>query len=163
MVTTPASESEPAGYVLQPREGRAIPVPFARAVVTMKAESSQTGGRITMYESQQEPYSVGPACHYHERLTELFYIVEGEMTFLIGETTHLAPAGTVVVVPPRTVHAFRNASSAPARLLAMVLPGGFEGFFDETQHLRAPMNDVATWQAINERWDNHIVGPPLSS
>lgn len=65
----PASESKAVAYVLQPDEGRVIPVPFARAEVTMKAEGPQTGGHITVYESRQEPHSIGPARHYHTRLT----------------------------------------------------------------------------------------------
>ncbi len=157
----PASESQLAAYVLQPGEGRVIPVPFARSEVTMKAESPQTGGRITIYESRQEPHSVGPARHYHTQLTELFYILEGEMLFLVGNELHRLPAGATVVIPPRTVHAFHNAASEPARMLIMVLPGGFEGFFDEAKTLYAPMSDRVQWQAINERWDTHIVGPPL--
>lgn len=155
------SEGGPVGYLLQPGEGRVIPVPFGRAIVTMKAESRQTHGAITVYESRQEPHSVGPARHYHQRLTELFYILEGELVFLVGEELHRAPAGATVVIPPHTVHAFRNAESQPARLLIMVLPGGFEGFFDEAKDLRSPMSDRAQWQAINERWDTHVVGPPL--
>lgn len=157
----PDNQTAAVGYVLRPGEGRAIPVPFVRALVTMKAESHQTGGRITMYESRQEPHSVGPARHHHDRLTEVFYILEGEMTFQVGEAIHHAPTGTTVVIPPGTVHAFRNAGGRPARLLAMVLPGGFEGFFDEAQAQTAPMSDGARWQAINERWDTHVVGPPL--
>jgi quercetin dioxygenase-like cupin family protein len=150
-----------AGYVLQPGEGRVIPVPFGRASVTMKAESHQTGGAITVYEALQEPHSVGPARHYHKRLTEVFSVTEGTITFLVGTALHQAPAGAVVVIPPGTVHAFRNAESAPARMLIMVLPGGFEGFFDEARDLHVPMSDGEAWRAINERWDTHVVGPPI--
>jgi quercetin dioxygenase-like cupin family protein len=156
------NESAAGGYILRPGEGRAIPVPFVRAVVTMKAESHQTDGRVTVYESLQEPHSVGPACHYHDRLTELFYILEGEMTFQVGAEIHQASAGTMVIIPPGTAHAFRNAGARPARLLAIVLPGGFEGFFDETRDLTSPMHEGARWQAINERWDTHVVGSPLA-
>ena len=157
------SEQHLTGYVLQPGEGRRIPVPFGGSEVTMKAESYQTGGCITVFESHQEPDSVGPARHFHQRTTELFYILDGEMTFLVGGDLHRAPAGSTVVVPPETVHAFRNPGSSPARLLIMVLPGGFEGFFDETKTLRSPMSDAGQWQQINERWDTHVVGPPLEA
>lgn len=84
------------------------------------------------------------------------------MGFLVGDDLYQLRAGGMVVIPPGTVHAFRNATSHPAHLLIMVLPGGFEGFFDEAKTLLTPMNDRAQWQAINERWDIHIVGPPLA-
>ena len=48
-----------------------------------------------------------------------------------------------------------------ARLLVLVVPGGFEGFFDAAQGLRSPMRAADHWQRINERWDTHVVGPPL--
>jgi hypothetical protein len=43
----------------------------------------------------------------------------------------------------------------------MVLPGGFEGFFDAAKDLASPMDDVARWREINDTWDAHVVGPPL--
>lgn len=127
----------------------------------MKAEGPQTGGRLTVYESRQEPHSVGPARHYHERTTELFYVLEGEMIFLVGEELYRAPAGSTVVIPPGTIHAFRNAESVPARLLITVHPGGFEGFFDESRELRSPMSDAERWRQIYDRWDIRLAGPPL--
>lgn len=155
------AERETGAYVLEPGEGRVIPVPHARGRVTMKAEKHQTGGLVTLYESRQEPHSLGPARHYHEGLTELFYVLEGTFTFLVGDAIHRAPPGTTVVVPARTVHAFHNAENVPARILTMVLPGGFEGFFDAVRELETPPTDTARWQEINDTWDQHVVGPPL--
>jgi hypothetical protein len=43
----------------------------------------------------------------------------------------------------------------------MVLPGGFEGFFDVELDLRSQMSESSQWQAINERWDAHVVDPRL--
>ncbi len=159
--SVPEIQSALAGYIVHPGEGRRVPVPYARAALTMKAESPQTGGRVTIYESRQEAYSVGPARHYHEHLTEVFYVLDGCLTFLIDKEIHMARAGAMVVIPPGAVHAFRNGQSQPARLLVVVLPGGFEGFFAEAQGMQVPMGDAPQWQRINERWDTHVVGPPL--
>jgi quercetin dioxygenase-like cupin family protein len=57
-------------------------------------------------------------------MTEVFYILEGELIYLVGEETHNAPAGATLVIPPGTVHAFRNAQSQAARLLIIALPAG---------------------------------------
>jgi oxalate decarboxylase/phosphoglucose isomerase-like protein (cupin superfamily) len=127
----------------------------------MKAENHQTGGLITLYESTLEPHSMGPARHYHEDRTELFYILEGTFILLVGEETHRAPAGTTAVIPPRTVHAFQNAENEPARILVMILPGGAEGYFDAVRELPSPASDPERWQQIYETWDVHVVGPPL--
>ena len=109
--------------------------------------------------STEEP--LGPPRHYHEQLTELFYILQRELVFLIGAELYTLPAGATGVIPPGTVPAFRTAEHRQARLLIMVVPGGFEGFFDDAQGLRSPMSDAARWRQIKERWDTHVVGPPL--
>ena len=80
----PARTHHAGASLVPPGAGRTLPVPFAHATVTMKAESHQTDGAITIYESTHAPHSVGPARHYHDRLTEVFYILDGRMHFLIG-------------------------------------------------------------------------------
>jgi hypothetical protein len=63
--------------------------------------------------------------------------------------------------PPGTVHAFRNPTGEPAKLLITFISDGFAGFFDQGKELGSPMTDAAAWQQINERWDVQVVGPPL--
>lgn len=156
-----AAEQSHRAYVLAHGEGRGIAVPSAGGQITMKAEGDQTGGVITLYESLHEPRAGGPARHYHTRYTELFYVLEGTYEFVLGEEVHRVLVGGTVVIPPGNVHAFRNAGDEPGRLLIMVLPGGFEGFFDAAKDLASPMDDVARWREINDTWDAHVVGPPL--
>lgn len=149
------------GRILAPGEGRAVLVPSAGGQVTMKAEGSNTGGSVTVFENVLRPHAPGPARHFHRTWTELFYVLEGEMIFEVGGEARSAPAGSFVFVPPGTVHAFRNPTSAPAKLLITFIPGGFEGFFDAGKDLSSPMTDAAAWQHINQRWDVQVVGPPL--
>jgi quercetin dioxygenase-like cupin family protein len=156
-----AKEHEHRAYVLEQGEGRVIAVPSAGGRVTMKAEGHQTGEVITLYESRHEPHAIGPARHYHTRYTELFYVLEGTYEFVLGDEVHHTAAGSTVVIPPGNVHAFCNAGNEPGRLLIMVLPGGFEGFFDAAKELSSPMEDATRWREINETWDAHVVGPPL--
>ena len=149
------------GRVLAPGEGRAVLVPSAGGRVTMKAESGDTGGAVTVFENVLRPHAPGPARHFHRTWTELFYVLEGEMLFEVDGELRSAPPGTFVSVPPGTVHAFRNPSDNEAKLLITFIPGGFEGFFDAGKDLGSPMTDAAAWQEINEQWDIQVVGPPL--
>ena len=48
--------------------------------------------------------------HWHEDLDEVFYVLEGEIEFLLDGHWRRAVAGSTVFVPAGTVHAFRNAS-----------------------------------------------------
>jgi hypothetical protein len=67
--------------------------------------------------------------HVHEREDELFYVLEGEHVFQVGEKEfHLGPGG--LAFGQRGVpHAQRRVVAGQGRLLVLTAPGGFDGFF----------------------------------
>jgi quercetin dioxygenase-like cupin family protein len=157
-----------SGFIVPGDGGRRIPLRFGGSEVTIKAAGDDTVGAATVYESRLEPHAPGPARHLHRSWTEMFYILEGEMTFQVGDEIRQAPAGTLVFIPPETVHAFRNPTSESARILVIVVkansrfenPGGIDKYFEETVALPLSMTDPA-WRSLNEKWDIMLVGPPL--
>jgi mannose-6-phosphate isomerase-like protein (cupin superfamily) len=64
--------------------------------------------------------------HTHEEEDDAFYIVEGEMIFVLGEEEVMAPPGTFVLVPPGVEHGFRNDGERPVRMLNIHAPAGFD-------------------------------------
>jgi mannose-6-phosphate isomerase-like protein (cupin superfamily) len=64
--------------------------------------------------------------HVHEDEDDAFYILDGELTFVLGEDDVAAPAGTFVLVPPGVEHGFRNDGEAPVRILNIHAPAGFD-------------------------------------
>jgi mannose-6-phosphate isomerase-like protein (cupin superfamily) len=64
--------------------------------------------------------------HVHEDEDDSFYILEGELTFMLGDEEVLAPAGTFVLVPPRVEHGFRNDGDVPVRIVNVHAPAGFD-------------------------------------
>jgi mannose-6-phosphate isomerase-like protein (cupin superfamily) len=67
----------------------------------------------------------GADLHVHHRHTDLFYVLDGELTLRLGvdgETARIG-AGTLARVPPGVVHGFRNASDAGVRYLNLHAPG----------------------------------------
>jgi mannose-6-phosphate isomerase-like protein (cupin superfamily) len=64
--------------------------------------------------------------HVHADEDDAFYVVEGELTFLLGDEQVSAPAGTFVLVPPGVRHGFRNDGEVPVRMLNIHAPGGFD-------------------------------------
>ena len=124
-MATPSPGVERAGagaLSLGPGEGRPIP---GREEVVLKATGADTGGAVAFLEATTAPGD-GPAPHIHHESDELFYVLEGQMRFRVGERTVEAPAGTFQFVPRGTVHAARNVGSEPARLLAAYVPAGPE-------------------------------------
>ena len=72
----------------------------------------------------------GADLHIHRHHTDLFYVLDGELTLRLGvdDEARVATPGTLVCVPPFVVHGFRNGSDAELRYLNFHAPGG--GFAD---------------------------------
>ena len=73
-----------------------------------------------------DPGKPGPGAHLHEANEELFYVIEGTMTFLVGDRHVDAAAGTFLRIPAGVTHDFENRTSSRAGALNVFIPGGFE-------------------------------------
>ena len=74
--------------------------------------------------------------HIHPRFTEVFDVVEGEMTFTAGRAKRRVPAGESIEVPPGTRHAYANRSDAPAYMRCTARPAAdLESFLTITARL----------------------------
>ena len=149
------------GIVLGPGEGHTIPGTDA---MTLKATGEQTGGSIGFLEATSSP-GYGPPRHIHRSHDELFYVLEGEFLFLVGERQFDAPPGSFVFVPRGTVHAVKVVGTEPGKVLIAYVPGGLERSFEEFARLRTEQRGDAdrgrTVEEINEKYDSEFVGPPL--
>jgi glyoxylate utilization-related uncharacterized protein len=77
----------------------------------------------------------------HSREEEGFYVLEGEITFMVNGERVVATAGTFANMPVGTPHAFKNESDRPARMLISVAPAGLEQMFFEVD---VPLAEGAT-------------------
>ena len=109
-----------------PAEGRTIAV--VGDVYRFPATGDETNGKYAMWEAIVPPGG-GPPPHVHSREEEGFYILEGEITFMIGEQRVVATAGMFASMPVGTPHSFKNESSKPAKMLISVAPAGLEQMF----------------------------------
>jgi mannose-6-phosphate isomerase-like protein (cupin superfamily) len=79
---------------------------------------------LCITESFFEGARDGAGPHYHERHADSFYVLEGELAFLVHDREVLLDAGACVCAPPGVVHGFR--STQTARFLNFHTPdGGF--------------------------------------
>jgi mannose-6-phosphate isomerase-like protein (cupin superfamily) len=113
-------------YGLDAHEGQRLR--FGGAEVLVKASAESTGGAFSIVE---EIYPLDTPRHVHECEDELFFVLEGEHVFEIGdEEFRIGPGGTAF--GPRGVpHAQRRVVPRTGRTLTMCSPAGFEGFFRE--------------------------------
>jgi mannose-6-phosphate isomerase-like protein (cupin superfamily) len=109
-------------------EGRTLGV--VGDVYRFLATAEETNGKYAVWESIVPPGG-GPPPHVHSREEEGFYILEGEITFQIGERKIVATSGTSANIPVGTPHTFKNESGKLARMLIFVAPAGLEKMFFE--------------------------------
>jgi mannose-6-phosphate isomerase-like protein (cupin superfamily) len=109
---------------LPPGAGRAYDAGPMHAV--FKADGAETDDRYCVSEWWLDAGQPGPGPHSHEANEELFYVVEGTMSFLIGEEWGEAPRGSFLRVPAGTTHDFENRGDVRAGVLNVFIPGGFE-------------------------------------
>lgn len=69
------------------------------------------------------PPGLGAPPHRHDDDTEVFYLLEGELTILSEDERHVLRPGDTCILPARGEHAFCNESGAPVRFLAFISPG----------------------------------------
>src|SRR5438094_701501 len=76
--------------------------------IVFKAEAGDTGGAFGLVEYTAAPGFAGPPAHVHRETADMFFVLEGELAFRLGDETVAAPPGAFVLVAPGTVHTFSN-------------------------------------------------------
>ncbi len=150
-------------YALGKEEGRALSA-FG-ALITMKAEGSQTGGSFGLFDEVMPPGFETPY-HVHHAEDEAFYVLEGEMTFVCGGQKIKGLPGTYVWGPREVPHGLRVDGDQPARMLLLSVPSSFIEFTlemaepveDRTRLPSVPL-DIEKVMRIAPKYRLEILGP----
>jgi mannose-6-phosphate isomerase-like protein (cupin superfamily) len=121
--------------------------------VRFMAWGAETGGGFSLVEHPMAPRALAAPLHRHSREDEYSFVLEGRMgADLGGEIVH-ADAGDLVFKPRGEWHTFWNAGDTPCRILEIISPAGFEGFFKELVDLGGALQaDPAALRALCERY-----------
>ena len=124
-----STQDEPAGelVVLRAGEGEELSGADTREVLTKLDVEA-----LAVTESRYAPGERGPDDHYHREHHDCFYVLRGELTFVVEGEELRVGEGAFVAVPPMKVHTFRNEGPDEARFLNLHAPS--KGFIP---HLRA--------------------------
>ena len=116
----------PVPRYLAPGEGKDYE--WGQDHIFVKLSSAETGGLATVIEDNLKPgFKLGR--HLHRKHTEIFYILDGEVEFTVGEKSISATAGAVIYLPPGTPHAVK--STKGGKMLMFYSPGGFDEMLTE--------------------------------
>jgi mannose-6-phosphate isomerase-like protein (cupin superfamily) len=150
---------------LAPQEGRALW--HLDALLVFKALGEETNGQFWAFEGLADRRMAVPL-HVHSRDDEFWYVLEGEILFVLGDRSFVGGVGTFVYIPRNMAHSFRVVSEE-ARWLGVGTPAGFDQFFFETgmpaQSLELPPisttePDIAALVSTLQRYGTETLGPP---
>lgn len=119
--------------------------------IYVKTVGAFSEGRVSLVEDTLKP-GFHLARHYHKQMTEVFYILEGEMTVIFDNETVVATAGTTINVPPNVWHEAKSENGA--KMLSLFSPAGFEDYLAEMKQLSdEQFADAPFMQALAEKYD----------
>ena len=111
------------------RAGEAVPLLAGPVGADLVAGPERTGGALSFVLHTLAPRALGSPVHTHRHEDEYSYVLAGTVGVQLGDTEVLAHPGDLVSKPRGVPHAFWNAGAEPARLLEVITPAGFEGYF----------------------------------
>lgn len=156
---------ELTALVVEAEQGR--PLWHLGALLTFKALGSETGGRFWALEGLAD-HNMAVPLHIHSREDEVWYVLEGEIRFIIGDEERIGGPGTVAYIPKGVAHTFQILSPT-ARWFGFGTPAGLDQWFFETgvpaEALTLPPPpdgppDVEMIIATLQRYGTETVGPP---
>ena len=135
-------------------------------ILSMRVTGEQSNGLLTVIEGVV--VNGGPPLHVHQIEDEVVVVLEGALTYQVGDEHGVREAGGLLWFPRRVPHAVANLSGAPCRFLTIVTPSGIENYFRaQRDHIASlptgvPL-DPAAFSALPGADLRPIVGPPLAT
>ena len=131
----------------------------------MRSTGETTNGAFGLLEQWMVPPGFASPYQTHRLEDEAFYILEGEVAFVFDGQWTTAGPGSYVFGPRAIPHGFKVQGTAPARMLLLCAPAGFEQFVLEmSEPAPAPgvapgPPDMAKLMALATKYSIDILGP----
>jgi quercetin dioxygenase-like cupin family protein len=138
---------------------------FFKQTIAILANSSGTNGVLGAIEVAG-PSGAVPPFHVHHREDEAFYVLEGDYRVFVGDDVVAAAPGSWVWGPRDVPHGYQILSPH-GRHLSLMMPGGFECFFEEVAAIARPDADpraeMSRLAEVASRYGVELLGPPPAS
>ena len=146
------------GIILKPGEARSVSLRGNQLEFLVTGEHSK---RCTVYSYTLQP-GFNAGLHYHTKFEEMFYVVEGELSFRLGDKVVHGGPGTFMFVPPRIAHEISNPGPEIARMLMINTPPGYERYFQKVADVFAKEGPLDTEMIaeLRREYDTVQVTPP---
>lgn len=129
--------------------------------MVIRLHGRDTNGIVSAVESH-DVAGGGPPPHIHNREDETFQILEGEYEWTVGDKKFVAKKGDTVFAPRGVAHTYRYIGKPPGRLMCVITPAGFEGFFEAIAALTPQQQqDIPRVLEIAQKFGLEILPPPM--
>lgn len=124
---------------------------YAQDHCFIKLSSRATNGELCLIEDTLKP-GFHLARHHHKIMTEVFYMLEGEMELVFDDETIVLRPGDTVTVPPNVWHEAKCA--AGGKMLTIFKNGQFDLFLEELSKMTAEdFADAELMKAVSAKYD----------
>lgn len=134
------------------RNGEGKDYDYSQDHCFVKLSSEETAGQLSMVEDTLKP-GFTLARHHHKRMTEVFYILEGQVDFIFDEEKVTLAPGDTLTVPPNVWHAAQCRNGG--RMLTIFANGRFDEFLERLSTMTdAQFKDAKLMRSTAEEFDN---------
>lgn len=117
----------------------------------IKLSSRHTNGELCFVEDTLKPGFYLPR-HHHKIMTEVFYILEGELELVFDDETIIAKKGDTITVPPNVWHAAKCTDGG--KMLTIFKNGQFDLYLEELSKMSdSDFDDAELVKSVSAKYD----------
>jgi quercetin dioxygenase-like cupin family protein len=131
-----------------------------RNILDVKVSGKDTNGDLAIFEQTGLTPKGGVPLHIHPNQDEIFYVLEGEYHFQVGDARYELKTGDSIFLPRKVPHAWIQIAERGRLTVTMQPAGKLEEFFVAM----AALNHVPTPEEVAQIFAAHemqVVGPPM--
>lgn len=136
------------GYI---KKGEGANYDYAQDHCFVKLSSRDTNGELCLIEDTLKP-GFHLKRHHHKIMTEIFYMLEGEMELVFDEEIILLKPGDTITVPPHVWHEAKCKEGG--KMLTIFKNGRFDVFLEELSSMtEADFNNMELMTEFSAKFD----------
>ena len=129
-------------------------------ILDVKVSGKDTGGALAVFEQTSRSPGRGTPLHVHPSQDEIFYVLEGEYYFQVGEGKYPLRKGDSIFLPRQVPHSWIQVSEKGRMTVTLQPAGQLEEFFVAMAARQTPPTPEETARLF-EAHGMKVVGPPV--
>lgn len=122
----------------------------------LKLQGDDTDGQFTFIEDTIKANGFQSPLHLHRFHSEILYVIEGEITFRVGEEILVGGPGSTVYIPANTPHQVKSAGAG--KMVTIFNPAGIDKFMKTMAALSPEQATPQQYKALMEQYDVIVLG-----